>query len=187
MKLFQNIKSASTSIYHEIICTPLYALISLIFTVLIFLFSVWFPNLSLVGEVVFSHNFTLLGKINFLWSSLGAIATNFSMLSAFLLIIISLLFGLNMAVTIYYFKKRIAFQKANGMSIPGMLSGLIGIGCASCGSVVLSTFLGVGAAASFTGLLPFKGQEFSFLSIIILIVALYITGKKMSDPLVCSI
>lgn len=162
-------------------------LLALIFATIVFVFSVWLPNLELIQSVLFSDKTVFLDKIIFLWNSLGAITTNFNPLSAILLVLISILFGLNISFTVYYFKRRIAFQKAGGMSILGMLAGVVGVGCASCGSVILSTFLGVGATATFTGILPFGGQEFSVLAIIILLVSLYITGKKIADPAVCRI
>ena len=186
-KRLQNIHTAWESLYREILCSPKYTLLALILTILLFVFSVWLPNLGLIRDVVFSNNFTFLNKIIFLWNSLGAVTTEFSALSATLLVVISILFGLNISLTVYYFKRRVTLQKAGGMSIAGMLAGLIGIGCASCGSVILSTFLGVGATAAFTGFLPFGGQEFSILAIIILAASLYVTGKKIADPLVCGI
>ena len=186
-KRLQNIHTAWESLYREILCSPKYTLLALILTILLFVFSVWLPNLGLIRDVVFSNNFTFLNKIIFLWNSLGAITTEFSASSATLLVFISVLFGLNIALTVYYFKRRITLQKAGGTSIAGIIAGLIGIGCASCGSVILSTFLGVGATAAFTGFLPFGGQEFSILAIIILVWSLYVTGKKIADPLVCGI
>lgn len=180
-------REAWESLYYEILCSLKYLLLALILASLVFVFSVWLPNWELIRNVVFSSNTSLVDKMIFLWNSLGAITTNFNGGSATLLVVISVLFGLNISLTVYYFKRRITFQKAGGMSIAGMLVGLIGIGCASCGSVILSTFLGVGAAAAFTGFLPFGGQEFSILAIIILVVSLYITGKKIADPLVCGI
>ena len=186
-KRLQNIHTAWESLYREILCSPKYTLLALILTILLFVFSVWLPNFGLIRDVLFSNNFTFLNKIIFLWNSLGAITTEFSASSATLLVFISVLFGLNIALTVYYFKRRVTLQKAGGMSIAGMLAGLIGIGCASCGSVILSTFLGVGATAAFTGFLPFGGQEFSILAIIILVASLYVTGKKIADPLVCGI
>ena len=186
-KRLQNIHTAWESLCREILCSPKYTLLALILTILLFVFSVWLPNLGLIRDVVFSNNFTFLNKIIFLWNSLGAITTEFSAPSATLLVVISVLFGLNISLTVYYFKRRVTLQKAGGMSIAGMLAGLIGIGCASCGSVILSTFLGVGATAAFTGFLPFGGQEFSILAIIILVWSLYVTGKKIADPLVCGI
>ena len=186
-KRLQNIRTAWESLYREILCSPKYIALALIFIILVFVFSVWLPNLGLIRDVVFSNNFTFLNKIIFLWNSLGAITTEFSASSATLLVFISVLFGLNIALTVYYFKRRITLQKAGGTSIAGIIAGLIGIGCASCGSVILSTFLGVGATAAFTGFLPFGGQEFSILAIIILVWSLYVTGKKIADPLVCGI
>ena len=171
----------------EIFRLPKYLALALVLAAFVFVFSIWLPNLGLIRDVMFSNSFTFLKKVVFLWSSLGAITTNFSLFTAALVLIISVLFGLNIALTVYYFKKRIAFQKASGMSIAGMLAGLIGIGCASCGSLILATFLGVGATAAVTGILPFGGQEFSVLSIIILISTLYFTAKKAVDPLVCKI
>ena len=186
-KGLQNIRTAWESLYREILCSPKYTLLALIFATLVFIFSVWLPNFGLIRDVLFSNNFTFLSKIIFLWNSLGAITTEFSALSATLLVVISVLFGLNISLTVYYFKRRVTLQKAGGMSIAGMIAGLIGLGCASCGSVILSTFLGVGATAAFTGFLPFGGQEFSILAIIILVASLYVTGKKIADLLVCSI
>src|SRR3989338_5131989 len=186
-KRLQNIRTAWESLYREILCSPKYIALALIFIILVFVFSVWLPNLGLIRDVVFSNNFTFLNKIIFLWNSLGAITTEFSASSATLLVFISVLFGLNVALTVYYFKRRITLQKAGGTSIAGMIAGLICIGCASCGSVILSIFLGVGATAAFTGFLPFGGQEFSILAIIILVWSLYVTGKKIADPLVCKV
>ena len=167
--------------------SPAYLSLALLLAALVFVFSVWLPNLGLIREIVFSPRLTVLNKASFLWHSLGAIATNFSVLSATLVVFISVLFGLNIALTVVYFRRRIALQKAGGMSVVGMLAGLIGIGCASCGSVLLSTFLGVGATAAFTGFLPLGGQEFSILGVVILVGSLYVTAKKLSDPLVCKI
>ena len=157
-KRLQNARKAWESLYREILCSPKYMAFALILAILVFVFSVWLPNLELIRSIVFSSNTAFVDKIVFLWNSLGAITTNFNPLSATLLVVISVLFGLNISLTVHYFKRRITFQKAGGMSIAGMLAGLIGIGCASCGSVILSTFLGVGAAAAFTGFLPFGGQ-----------------------------
>jgi len=186
-KYLQNFEIAWRSLYEEMFCSPKYLTLALFVAVTVFLFSIWLPNLGLIRVVIFSPDFTFLKKALFLWDSLGAISTNFSLLTASFTLFISVLFGLNISLAVYYFKKRITFQKAGGISIAGMLVGLIGVGCASCGAIVLSTLLGVGAAAAVTGILPFGGQEFSMLSIIILLGALYITAKKATDTLVCKV
>lgn len=72
-----------------------------------------------------------------------------------------------------------------GMSLFGTMLGLVGVGCASCGSVVLSSIFGLGATAGFLALLPLRGLEFSFISIILLIVSITLVSKKIIDPVVC--
>lgn len=171
----------------EIFLSPVYISIAFLVAVIVLVFSIWLPNLGLIWGIIASGSMPFLAKITFLWNSLGAISTNFSVLSATLTILVSILLGLNIALMVSYFKRRLAIKKASGVSIAGMLAGFLGVGCASCGSLILSAFIGVGATAAFTGFLTLKGQEFSVLSIAILIGALYITAKKSADPLVCKV
>lgn len=185
-KYIKNIQIAWKSLY-DVFRSPKYVSVTLISAAAVLIFYIWLPNLGLIRDTIFSGDLTFLEKLNFLWNSLGAISTNFSFLSATLTILVSVLLGLNIALMVSYFKKRFAFQKASGVGVAGMLTGLIGVGCASCGSIILSAFIGVGATATFTGILPLKGQEFSLLSIIILVGALYITAKMTAEPLVCKV
>lgn len=186
-KRLENIRIAWQAFYQDILTSPLYLCLAVLVSIITLIFSIWIPNLGLIREIIFSSDFTLIGKLTFLWNSLGAITTNFAPLTAVITLVIAILFGFNIAITAYYFKKRIAFQKAGGMSLAGMLAGLIGIGCASCGSVILATFLGVGATTAVTGLLPFGGEEFAIIGIVILIWTIYVTAKKIVDPLACGI
>ncbi|MDX1535155.1 MAG: hypothetical protein R3346_00080 [Candidatus Spechtbacterales bacterium] len=162
-----------------------YALLALGIAIIVLMISVWLPNISLISDVVTSSTTDLQHKITILWSTLGGIRTNFTTPGAIFLIFISLLVGLNLALTIYYFKRRLRIQKANGVSLIGMIIGLVGIGCASCGSIVLASIIGLGATASLIGALPFHGQEFNIMSIIVLLLSFYVVAKKAYDPLVC--
>jgi|SRR3989344_204095 len=180
----QHISAAKAALI-TILRRPLYAVIALATAFVTFALSVWLPNLDFIATFISSPRVALGEKIAFLWSSLGAITTNFSLLAALLTIAISILFGLNVALTVYYFQRRLQFQKVAGIGTLGMLLGLVGVGCASCGSIVLSIFLGIGATAAVTGVLPFGGQEFSMLSVAVLFGTLYVIAKKAGDPLVC--
>lgn len=170
----------------EIFFSPVYASVTVITAGVVLVFSIWLPNLGLIWDTITSSA-SLGDKLTFLWNSLGAIGTNFSALSATLTVLVSVLLGMNVSLTVAYFKKRIAFQKSSGMGVAGMLAGLIGVGCASCGSVVLSLFIGVGGTAALTGFLPLAGQEFSILAIAILLGSFYYTAKKSVNPLVCKV
>lgn len=166
-----------------------YAFLSLSISVLVFLFAVWFSNLELITEVLTSPSIPLLYKISIPLSLLGSIATNFTAFSGAYTIIIALLFGIYVAMLTYFLRKRIRETSGTGVATGffGIASGVLGIGCAACGSFLLTSVLAaVGAAGAIT-LLPFDGKEFAVLGIILLLVSLRITAKQITDPLVCKI
>lgn len=75
--------------------------------------------------------------------------SNSTILARTLLGFISLLSGLNFAMLVFYLKKRIRIQKNLDTGFIGMFTGFLGIGCASCGSIILSSILGLTVATSF--------------------------------------
>jgi hypothetical protein len=147
--------------------------------------AIWLPNLSFIWRTIVSSSLAFGQKVSILGSSFGALQTNFSFVSRTLTISVALLFGINVSFLVFYLRHRMRLQRSAGTSIGGMLSGFIGVGCASCGSIILSSIFGFGATAGFLGLLPLRGQEFSIISLGILGFSIFLTAKKIQDPLVC--
>ena len=65
------------------------------------------------------------------------------------------------------------------------LLGVVGVGCSSCGAVVLSMFLSSAGAASVIALLPLKGGEFALLSLIILYFSISSLCKNIINANIC--
>ena len=146
------------------------------------------PNVSVVSQVAFSDSITLGAKISFLVSMYGSLFTNFTLYSALYLLLIAILFGINIGLLTFYVRRRQV--KANNTtahmaSIGGIVSAALGIGCAACGSVVVTTILGLFGATGFLVLLPFKGAEFGFIGLILLLVSIVYLIKRIDDPIVC--
>jgi len=98
------------------------------------------------------------------------------------------LFGLNITFLIYYIKQRQKSGKvyaAKLTSVTGLISGLLGVGCAACGSVILTAIVGTAGATAFLVWLPFGGLEFALLSIVLLVFSIVYILKKIDSPLVC--
>ena len=74
---------------------------------------------------------------------------------------------------------------AAGAGSLGILSGIFGLGCAACNSLVLMSFLGVVGAAGIIPFLPLKGGEFGILAVFLLGMATYFAAKQISKPPVC--
>lgn len=171
--------------YKEIVNNAWYWLLTLAIFCSTLAFAIWLPNLSFLRHTAVSSDYTIAQKFSLFFTSLGALDTNFTLLSRTLTIIVALLFAVNVVLVVHYFRKRIALQRSAGLSLLGAFTGLLGIGCAACGSVLLSSVLGITATASFIRTLPLGGQEFGLLSIGILGFSVFLTVKKIKGPALC--
>jgi hypothetical protein len=93
--------------------------------------------------------------------------------------------GLQFSLMIYYLRRTTELQKSMGVSALGVAASMLGVGCASCGSVVLTSFIGLGSTVIVLRALPFNGQEFGFIGIAILLYSINFTVNKINKPLVC--
>lgn len=164
-----------------------YTTITIFTSVVVFTFVVWLPNLTLIKEILFNSSASVVEKISFLFSLFGSIQTNFSSISASYTVAIAMLFGINTALFIYFIRiRRTKMGNSEAaLSIGGLVSGVFGIGCAACGTFILSSLLGIFGAAGILVFLPFGGEEFGVLGVILLLYSSYILLKKIAEPLVC--
>lgn len=171
----------------QVLVKPAYIFLALFIAAGVLLFSIWLPNLSLVKNTLFSSYLSAVQKTNLLIATLGGFVTNFTLFSRLLTITVAVLFGINSTMLFYYLRKKVVLEKSLGAGFGGILTGLIGVGCASCGSVILSSIFGLGATAGFIGVLPLKGQEFGLLSIGILSISIYKLAQKIQQPVLCKL
>jgi hypothetical protein len=164
---------------------PAYIILAIIIALIFFSASILVPKYELLVYIFTSGLFDAGAKFQIFWSLLTSLKTNFTLISIIFIIILSILFGINITTLIFYFKKRIASYNAAGSSILGMISGFLGIGCVSCGSVVLSAIFGFSATVTFLSFLPFGGLEFGVLGVFALFLSIYLIARKIQDPIVC--
>lgn len=103
-------------------------------------------------------------------------------------LVLATLFAVNLTLSLHYFKKRGSGGdtiSGSGTALFASILGLIGSGCAACGSVVLTLLLGSASAFAILAKLPFGGQEFLYLAIVVLVYSIYSVSKKIQAPLVC--
>ena len=168
---------------------PQYALLALTTSAAVFAFAVWLPNLSLIVRVMGHPGVPFSQKLDLPLSLLGSIATNFTLLSASYTIAIAILFGMNVSMIVYFLRRRVDEVKQAGVAtgLFGITSGVIGMGCAACGSFLLMSILSLFGASWILSFLPLGGGEFGIFGVILLAVSLYMTAKKIQNPAVCKI
>tara|TARA_Y100000310_G_scaffold111677_1_gene110078 strand:- start:1888 stop:2124 length:237 start_codon:yes stop_codon:yes gene_type:complete len=74
-----------------------------------------------------------------------------------------------------------------GTGIGGFISGIFGIGCATCGSFIITPLLALIGAGGFLTLLPFGGEEFGFLGVGLLGFSVMSVAKKINQPSTCPV
>jgi hypothetical protein len=155
----------------------------------VFLFAVWFPNIRLIAVFMGHTGTPFLERLDLPISLVGSIATNFTALSASYTIAISVLFGMNLAMLVYLLRRRIDDLKQSGIATGflGVTSGVLGMGCAACGSFLLSGILPLIGASGMRAVLPLGGGEFGILGVILLSASLYLTAQQIQNPAVCKI
>lgn len=168
---------------------PAYVFLALVVSASIFVLAVWFPNIRLVAGIVSSPDIPFMSKIELPFSLLGSIATNFTLFSAAYTVIIAVLFGMYVAMSVYFLKRRVKEIGQSGVvtGFFGIGSGILGVGCAACGSFLLTSVLSFVGASGALAFFPFGGKEFGILGVTLLTIALYATAKQIENPLVCKI
>jgi hypothetical protein len=168
---------------------PQYTILALVVSATVFAFAVWLPNISLIVKVMGHPGISLTQKLDLPISLLGSIATNFTLLSASYTIAITILFGINLSMGIYFLRRRVDNVKEAGMAtgLFGITSGVIGMGCAACGSLLLTSILSLFGATWILAFLPLSGGEFGILGVILLAISIYMMAKKIQNPAVCKI
>jgi hypothetical protein len=170
---------------------PQYALMAVIIALVLFTLALWLPNLQLISIVFMSDTASVYEKMRFIFSLYGAIGTNFTLVSATYTTIIAGFFGINIALLVYYIRKVRSgirgISSTGAVGIGGLVSGMFGIGCAACGTFLLAPVLSLFGAAGLLASLPFGGEEFGFLGVVLLGYSMYRLAKQINTPMVCEI
>ncbi|MHB9100152.1 MAG: hypothetical protein ACYC2E_01345 [Sulfuricella sp.] len=154
-----------------------------------FVATLWFPNYKLIGAVFATPDVALDIKLQLLASLLGGIATNFGALAAFSAMAIPVLFGVDIAMIVYFLRQKRARLPRGEIAagVGGAASGAVAAGCAACGSFLLATILSFLGASGALALLPLKGGELGLLSIALLLLSIFLIARKIVAPVVCEI
>lgn len=154
----------------------------------IFALAVWLRNLGLLAQVATSPAFSVSEKVSLFVKFLGGIATNATPFSAFLIVTMSIFFGVNAALFLYYLAKQRGFPKKESAGAAGaFVSGIVGVGCASCGSFLLGSLLASFGASGLIAFLPLRGEELTMLSIALLGLSMFWLSKSIQSTNVCAV
>ena len=94
-----------------------YLVLAVVSAALMLLLAIWLPNLSFIEGIVFSNGYSISQKWGILIASLEGLRTNFTPLSRSLIIINSLLSGINLSLLVYFLRQRLMLAGQTGTSL----------------------------------------------------------------------
>jgi len=144
----------------------------------IFALGVWLPNMQLL-TILWSSSAPLVDKIMLPVRLLASITTNFTPLSAAYTLVIAILSGVNVALIIELIRTRELFAGGALAGVSGIAAGTLGLGCAACGSLILTALIGTAGASAFA-FLPLGGSEFGILGVALVGYSTYLLSKQIN-------
>lgn len=166
-----------------------YVLLAALAGVAVLGFAILLPNLKLISLVFVDSTVSLGDKLALLMGLLGSLTTNFTPLSALTTVLISLLVGVNVSLMLYLYRRQKAGLSRSGIAVStfGTTLGIFGVGCAACGSLILTGLLSAVGGLGILTLLPFQGQELGIVGVVALLYATYFLVQKIISPVTCEI
>jgi hypothetical protein len=175
----------------RVFARPFYSLLAMFIATLTLSVLLLLPNQAVLLDILSSPIVSLSAKLSFMFSLYGSLGTNFTLFSATYTVLIAVLLGVNVSLLWYYAARARALSKADRSltftGIGGFVSGLFGIGCAACGTILFAGLLKLLGITWLITYLPLHGAEFGVIGVLLLIVSSYSLAKRIDDPLVCTV
>lgn len=130
-------------------------------------------NIDLFLSVVVYGDLPLSARLSVLVGLYPFIGTAFTFVESAVLIAVAALFGVNLSMLTYQLLENSVSLRDGSGSAAGMVLGVLGAGCAACGTAVLAGILSLVGAAGVTTLLPLEGMEFSLVALGLLVLSVY--------------
>lgn len=148
-------------------------------------FVVLLPNFKLIKQIFIESGagagLVLMGNL------LASIGDNLTLFSILITVLLGIMLGVNISLLIYKLRTlRKGNSKTDALGGVGFFVGLLGVGCAACGTALIAALLpfGIGSLLLF---LPFGGLELQILALLLLGFSSMRLLKEISSPAVCEI
>jgi hypothetical protein len=151
---------------------PSYAAIAFVLAALALTVFSLSQNLSVVGFAL-SGTVSAEAAIGIVLDQFPVLGPRYDPLTGTMLLLIAGMVGVNLAMVTYHVRVHGLSAESTGGSTLGIILGLLGAGCAACGSAILAGLLSLVGAVGLGTLLPFEGLEFSALAVVALLLSTY--------------
>ncbi len=161
-----------------VLSIPAYAVVSVVAAVIALSAFVFAQNIPLVSFAL-TGSLPLDARVTILLERFPFIGTDFGTTTGILLLVVAGLTGVDIAMVTYHVREHGLGVEQSGGSAVGVVLGVLGAGCAACGSAILVGVLSLVGATGLLTVLPLEGQEFLLLAPVVLVLSLYWLAEGM--------
>ena len=136
-------------------------------------------TLTLTADLVVGGSLPLADRLVLVVEQYPFIGTNYSPVDGAALLLVVSLVGANLALVVYHLREHDLSAAGSGGSLLGVALGVLGAGCAACGSAILLGVLSLFGASGLVLLLPLGGLELSLLAVVALLLSTYWVADGM--------
>lgn len=144
------------------------------------------PHINSIKHIINLNMVPLDSKYEAVWFSIINVLSNLNSFQFGLAVISAVLFASSIAIAIYLYRHLPSQGVKSGVGVLGAISSVLGIGCASCGSVILTSILLSFGALSSSYAVSILGLSFSILGVILLLVSNVVLLRKIRAGNVCN-
>lgn len=149
------------------------------------------PNQALLATIFTSATISWTAKFSFFISLHGTLLTSFTWFTGAYTVLIALLLGINVSLLWFYIARSRRLSRSDRTltltGIGGFVSGIFGVGCAACGTIILTGVLKLFGITWLLTYLPLHGAEFGVIGVILLAITTYTLAKRIADPVTCPV
>jgi hypothetical protein len=157
---------------------PRYAALALVAAVAALSVFVFSQNLPLVSFAL-TGALPLDARLTILLERYPFLGTDFGTATEVMLLAVAGLTGVDIAMVTYHVREHGLTLEGGGGSAVGVVLGILGAGCAACGSAILVGVLSLVGATGLVTALPLEGLSFSLLAAVALLLSLYWLAEGM--------
>lgn len=161
-------------------------LVIIVSTVVFFLLLLVAQNGKASSQVLSFDFLPVTKRLSLFFGTFFDFKSTFTSGSLMLAILGSFLGGINLSLAYTYMKIRGRLILRSGLySGIGLIFAFFGVGCAACGTALVSLIIGFFGFSAMLHVLPYQGEEIGYIGLIFLCIATYSLSRKVMAPNVC--
>lgn len=157
---------------------PVYLIIAAAITSFTLGIVLWSLNLDLLRYILFEAPLGLFDKFDFVIEIYGGILTNYGSFQAMIMVLFSVLFGINAAMLLFVVKSGHRDAVRSKSSVGGLFAAIIGGGCIACGTSIITPIVASFGATATVGLNNAIGTVVNLIGILLICYSLVGLGQR---------